>query len=161
MTSLLDAVRLLPSVIDRTVDSCDIDLNNHMNVARFFDAQVSSVREALAGAGINEDYIAQRRLGTFAAEHHLRYLGELRQGERFSTRVRFIGRSPKAIHLQSFLVNESRDQLACVLEVIGVHISQETRRGAEIPTDIAASLDERIAAAAAIDFETRMALRGA
>jgi acyl-CoA thioester hydrolase len=74
----------------------------------------------------------------------LRYISELRLGDRYSVRVRFLSRTAKAIHVTGYLVNESRDTLANVMEVVSIHVNQETRRPTDIPDDVAAELDARI-----------------
>lgn len=157
----LSGLTHLPVIVDRPVTLDDLDLNRHMNVTRYFEAQTSSARTALARAGVDDRYVTERRMGTFAAEHHLRYLGELREGDRLTTRVRFVARSPKAVQLQSFLCEETSGRIACILEVIGVHVSQETRRPVEFPEDIAAELDALIAAGRQAARPTSLVLRGA
>ena len=142
----------IPPTFDRVVQPDDLDLNGHMNVVGFFTPLVRTARDELAKAGVSQQYVAERRLGTFAAEHHLRYLGELRLGERLTTRARFLERTDKAVHLQCYLTNESTGRLACVLEVVVVHIDQETRRPTSIPDDVAAALDARIAFSDSLDW---------
>lgn len=146
-------VRTLPRTEGRTVTEADIDLNGHMNAAVIFAAQTSAMRAALADVGIDAAYVAERRMGTFAAEHHLRYLAELRLGDEFSARVRFRDRSAKAIRAQVHLLDETCEQLACVLEVICIHVDQETRRATAIPDDVAQAVDARITASEALDWQ--------
>jgi len=138
-----------------------LDLNRHMNAAHFFIAHVTACRGVLASLGVDESYVADRGMGTFAVEQHLRYLGEIREGERFSARPRVLERTDKAVHLASFLVNESRDALACVLEVVSLHVDQHARRTTAIPADIADRLDERIRADRALPWhlEPHLTLR--
>lgn len=148
-----DLVAPLEPVITREVTTDDLDHNDHMTVARFFEAQVASVRARLASTGITAEYATERRMGTVAGEHHLRYLAELRLGDRFSTRVRVLARSERAAHLMSFLVNETQQRIACTLEVVVVHISQETRRSTPFPEDVAAALDAHVAISDELDLD--------
>lgn len=140
----VEQLRSVAPITRRAVTDDDLDLNGHMNALHFVAAQIRAMRAALSETGITEEYVAARRMGTFAAEQHLRYLGELRLGDDYSVRVRFLGRTGKAIHATGYLVNESAHRLAHVLEVISVHVDQETRRATEIPGDVAAELDARI-----------------
>lgn len=136
--------RDLVALREDAVTEADLDLNGHMNASRFFNAHVLSARSAFASVGVNEEYVALRKMGTFAVEQHIRYLGELRLGERYSVRPRFLGRTEKAVHLVSFLVNESTDSLASVLEIVSLHVDQVARRTTVIAADVATQLDERI-----------------
>jgi acyl-CoA thioester hydrolase len=156
-----DELDALPRVIDRTVDTQDLDLNGHMNARRYFDALVSTTRDALSAAGIDETYVAERHMGTFAAEHHIRYLGELRLGERLTTHFRFLERTDKAVRGQAFVANADQCQLACVLEVVAVHVDQGTRRPTSFPDDIAAALDAAVAASDQLGWrlENKLTLR--
>jgi acyl-CoA thioester hydrolase len=152
----------LDTHLRRSVGPADIDLNGHMNAAHLFVAQTSAVRQSLAEVGVTETYVAERALGTFAVEHHVRYLAELRVGDGYSVHVRFLSRSAKAMHAASYLVNETDQRLSNVLEVVVVHVDQRTRRATEIPSDVAASVDARIVAGQALGWthESRLALRG-
>lgn len=148
-------------ILSRSVTTAELDLNGHMNAVHFFAAQVACVRTFLSDVGVSERYVDERRMGTFAVEHHLRYLGELREGETYSVRVRLLSRTGKALHAAAYLVNESARRLANVLEVIVVHVDQDTRRAIEIPEDLAAEFDRRIRAGEALGWthDARLAFR--
>lgn len=150
----LPQLHQLPPTVERPVGDDDLDFNRHMSAIAIFTAQVRSVRAALAGVGVTEEYVAQRRMGTFAAEHHIRYFGELREGHQISTRVRFLQRTDKAVHAQSYLVDETRGHLACALEVVCLHVDQETRRATSFPDDVAAAIDARVAESDALDWSS-------
>jgi len=154
-------VTQLPTLHRHTVEEPQLDHNKHMNVAHYFTAQIAGVRESLARAGVTEDYVASRGLGTFAAEHHLRYLSELRLGDAYSVRARLLRRSAKVVHLAAFLTNDTAERLANVLEVITVHVDLSSRRATPFPADIAEQLDQAISAGDGLgwSFDTRLALR--
>jgi acyl-CoA thioesterase FadM len=81
----------------------------------------------------------------FSAEHHVTYLNELRTGDTMSARVRLLGRSERAGHALVYLLDETHQRVACVVEEIFLHIELEDRRTAPWPEDVAAKLDARIA----------------
>ncbi len=81
-----------------------------------------------AAGGVDADYIAHRGLSFFTVEHHLRYLAEMRLGDRFTVRPQLLERSEKVLHALSYVLDETHDRLACVLEVSYVHVSMEDRR---------------------------------
>lgn len=157
----IEQLRALPAYGARTVTADDLDLNGHMNATHFITAQVRAVRSALAELGVDEAYVTERRMGTFAAEHNIRYLGELRLGTEFSVRVRFLDRTAKTIHAAAFLLDETHARLATVLEVVTVHVDQETRRSTPMPDDLTGAVDERIAAGEALGWtlHPRLSLR--
>ena len=61
----------------------------------------------------------------FTAEHHVTYLNELRTGDTMSARVRLLGRSERAAHVLVYLLDETHQQVACVVEEIFLHIDLE------------------------------------
>lgn len=144
MPELADLAGFAP-LLPRQVTGDDMDLNGHMNATHLLAVLIRGLRAALDEAGVDGEYVAHRRMGTFAAEHNIRYLGELRLGERLSVRVRLLDRTAKTVHAAAFLVNETAGRVATVLEVVSVHVDQETRRAIAMPDDIAAAVDARIA----------------
>ena len=95
--------------------------------------------------GIPQNWPAQGH-ACFSAEHHLTYLAELLTGDRISSRVRLLGRSERAAHALVYLLDDSHQRLSFVMEEILLHIDMETRRTAPWPEDVAAALDQQIAA---------------
>lgn len=122
-----------------------IDSNGHMNVQFHLGLGARGADALVRAAGIDEYYRQHRRLGVFAAEHHLRYYSELRMGDRFSVYARALDRSAKTLHLMSFLVNMDNKRLSGSLEIALVHVDLETRGPTAFPADIAAALDHSIA----------------
>ena len=66
-------------------------------------------------------------------------------GVAMSARVRLLGRSERAAHVLVYLLDETNQQVSCVVEEIFLHIDLETRRTAPWPEDVAAKLDARVA----------------
>lgn len=129
-----------------TVPASYIDENGHMNIQWFFKLGAWAPWLHLQELGIADDaYLEQRRVSFFTVEHHIRYLSELREGERFSVRTAFAGRTAKALHAVAFVVDETRQRLACVLEVMYVHVSLDERRATPIPDDVLPALDADLA----------------
>jgi acyl-CoA thioester hydrolase len=147
-----DQVVSLPAVSEGTVTPDFIDLNGHMNILHYLDYLAWGADTICSNAGIDVEYRHERRMGVFAAEHHLNYYRELREGEKFSVHVRPIERSDKALHLVAMLLDRTNDRLACTLETILVHVDMDSRRATPIPADIAAGLDREFAAYAGVDW---------
>lgn len=156
----IEQVRSLPAFFEQTVPEDYIDENRHMNITKYFELGAWAPWMRIGQLGVDDSYIAERGLSFFTVEHHIRYLGELRLGEPLSVRPAFVGRTDKALHGISFVVDESRDKVACTMEILYVHVSMESRRSVPIPDDVAAALDGEIAEQAwARDAATGLALR--
>lgn len=141
-----DQVRSLPTFFDQTVSPDAIDENGHMNISCYFRYGSWAPWKLLGELGMADDYIEARGLSFFTVEHSIRYLGELRLDEPYSVHPAFVGRTSKAAHAIAFVLDRTRDTVVCVMEVMYVHVSMQTRRACEIPDDLAASLDAEIAA---------------
>ncbi|MEV5835431.1 thioesterase family protein [Nocardia sp. NPDC052112] len=155
MASLLptfEQVLLLPDSIEGTVTSDFIDLNGHMNVVHYLDRNSDGADVLVRQIGIDEAYRSERRLGLFTAEHHLMYYSELREGDKFTVHTRVLGRTDKAVHMMTFLLDRSGERLSNTLEIMLVHVDLEARRAAAMPEDITAGFDHHIARSAALNW---------
>jgi len=138
--------RTLPSAFDMTVPDDAIDENGHMNISKYFEHGSWAPWLRLGQLGMADDYIPVRRLSFFTVEHRIAYVGELRRGERFAVHVGLVGRTAKALHAVSYVVDEEHDRLACAMEIVYVHVSMESRRAVAIPDDLAGPIDAEVAA---------------
>ncbi|CAN5459880.1 thioesterase family protein [soil metagenome] len=145
-------VAALESLVEGVVAPEFIDVNGHMNIRHHLDYCASGAEALCREAGIDDGYRAGRSLGVFTAEHHIRYTGELHQGDRVSVHTRFLDRGTKAGHLISFLLDRERRTVACVLEISIVHVDMRTRRPTPFPDDVARVFDARIAESRALPW---------
>lgn len=144
-----DEVLILPALIEDTVPGGFIDVNGHMNIKHYLDYGATGADVICRRVGIDDDYRAQRRMGVFTAEHHIRYMAEMHEGSTFSVHTRFLERSGKAGHLVAFILDRDREVLSCTVEIVLVHVGMDTRRPVDFPPDVAAGLDEWIEASRA------------
>ena len=117
------------------------DEMGHMNVmwyTHLFDCAIYGFFEQI---GFGLALMQARNEGGFLLESHIRYLAEVHVDDRITIRTRVVARSQKRYQLLSFMVNESRGNVAATFEVVGCHIDMNVRRMAPIPADITASLD--------------------
>ena len=147
-----DDVLGLPALIEDTVPMSFIDVNGHMNIRHYLDYGATGADVICRQVGIDDEYRARRRMGVFTAEHHIRYAAEMHEGSRFSVHARFLERSGKAGHLLSFILDRDREVLSCTVEIVLVHVGMDSRRPVEFPPDVAAGLDEWIAADGAVGW---------
>lgn len=155
MTTLptYEQVLEIPETIRRTVPVEYLDENDHMNIRRYLDIASEAETHRFAPIGLGPSYIDERRLTTFTAEHHLRYLGELRLGDELSVHVRVIERGAKALHNMVFVLDRTRQSLAFTFEDLLINVGMDTRRPVEFPDDIAASIDAAIAEHAQLGWD--------
>ncbi len=140
-----EQLQALPAYVEQPVPVAFEDVNGHLNVRHYTGIASEGLDEALVEQRIPQNWPASGH-ACFSAEHHLTYLAELRTGDRMSARVRLLGRSERAAHALVYLLDESHERLSFVMEEIFLHIDMETRLTAPWPDDVAAALDERIAA---------------
>lgn len=144
----------LPASFDQTVTDEFIDDNGHMNITDYFRLGSWAPWVRLGELGMQDDYISARGRSFFTVEHNIRYVAELRLGERFSVHAGFVGRTTKALHAVGIVADRERERIACVMEVMYVHISMGDRRAAPIPDDLAAAIDVEVAAGSGGWLET-------
>jgi acyl-CoA thioesterase FadM len=147
-----DQLATLPAYAEQPVPVAFEDVNGHLNVRHYTGIASEGLDESLVPAGILHNWPALGH-ARFAAEHHLTYLAELLTGDRISTRVRLLGRSERAAHALVYLLSDSRELVSFVMEEVFLHIDMETRKTAPWPADVAAALDERVAADAGLPWE--------
>ncbi len=148
----VDQVLALPPVFQGVVLPPFIDVNGHMNIRHYLDAGAEGADLVCRAVGIDDAYRAERRLGVFTAEHHLRYLTELHEGSPFTVHTRTLERGSRAVHLMSFLLDTERRHLSCTVEIVLVHVGMDSRRPEPMPADVAAGWDEQIARSDALGW---------
>ncbi|MGW1026793.1 thioesterase family protein [Streptomyces sp. NPDC002577] len=147
-----DQVMELPAWMNATATPDFIDQNGHMNIRHYLELDARSTSLLCEEVGIDDSYRANRRMGVFTAEHHLRYYSEMHEGEKLSVHTRVLARSAKAMHMMAFLLDRTHERLAHTLELVLVHVDLDTRRATPIPDDIAAGFDRHIAEDAGLDW---------
>jgi acyl-CoA thioester hydrolase len=134
----------VPALLQGSVEPEFIDVNGHMNIRHYLDYGATSADVLIRRVGIDDAYRAERRMGVFTAEHHIRYFTEIREGGKFSVHPLLLERSGKAGHLLSFILDRVDEVVSCTVEIVLVHVGMDTRRPVEFPADIAAGLDKWI-----------------
>lgn len=135
----------MPAYNSITVPPDFEDFNGHMNIAHYLTTASWGVEYAYRDAGLAEDRHVVDGLGTFTAEQHLIYRSEVLVGSDVSVRVRFVGRSERALHVQAYLLDDTNRRLSYTMEIVSLHIDFATRRTTPWPAGVAATLDARVA----------------
>lgn len=131
-----DEICQLPSTRGGVIGPELIDENGHVSIFQYFQLCARGVDDVLQLIGVTDEYREVRQMGTFAAEHHMRYAAELREGDGWSVHPQVLARSAKAFHVLCLMVSTTQRELACTMETVYVHVDLQTRRPVAIPDDI-------------------------
>lgn len=146
----------LPSYMPQVVPGAFEDLNGHLNVRHYVGIASEGLDEMLQEVGIPQNWPRVGGKAVFSAEHHLTYLHELRTGDRLSVRAVLLGRSERAAHVVVYLVDETHEQISCVMEEVFLCVDMETRRTTPWPAEVAEKLDARVAEHAGLDVKPEL-----
>lgn len=133
-----------------TVPAEWIDVNDHMNVERYYHLLYQAQVEVTEHLELGRNYVAARGLSKMVVESNFRFERELLVGERVEVRSRLLGVDRKRIHFFHELWNLDRDIRAAVGEQIDVHVDLSTRRSAPLPEDVLAKLQQLVAVQAGL-----------
>jgi acyl-CoA thioester hydrolase len=126
-----------------------IDYNGHLNMAYYsvlFDRAADQVYPLL---GFGAEYAATRKLTTYAAEFHIRYLRELHLGDRMRCAFYMIAHDEKRFHSFQQLYHED-GWLAATGEGLTLHVDMTGPRVVAMPDDILARIARMQAAHATL-----------
>lgn len=138
-----DADILQLPVVDRgAVAEGDLDFNDHANVMVYLRILIDTTVRGLAPGGLGFDYPPAYRCGLFAVDHHAQYLSELRLGDAYTTHVRLLHATDRAVHTMAYLRDAARGRVATTLESLFLNVDQGTRRVAPFAPEIRPRLAE-------------------
>lgn len=149
----------LPLTLEAEVVPQFLDDMGHMNVAWYMHLFDRATWALLLGLGFSRDYIEQHHAGAFAAEQHVKYLAELRLGDRLEIRSRLLSASARRIHFVHFMSHTPSGRLAARLEGIGVHVDLSARRATRFPPEFSEKLAAMQATHAALPWSTATTIR--
>ncbi len=145
-------VLALPAAPRLTVPESQGDGNGHLNVrhylATFDDAEWVLFDEFDAGTAASTAGVG----GMFALEQLLTYRREVLVGEEVAVHLRLHERSAKLLHLVSYLVNHTREEVAASMEALEGYVDYSTRRLSPFPEPAGTRLDAIIAANASLPW---------
>jgi acyl-CoA thioester hydrolase len=138
-------LQALPVHLDTVIPVAYLDEMGHMNVMWYNHLFSEATGRLFDAVGLTRTYLETNRAGTFALEHHVRYLVEVRAGQRIRIHTRVLGRSAKRFHFMHFMVKEENSILAATGEFVGTHIDMTIRRSSPFPAPIADAFDRLLA----------------
>jgi acyl-CoA thioester hydrolase len=138
-------IELLPLISQAVIAEQHLDLMGHMNVRHYLALFDDASWTFFQSLGMTEAYYKANDAGGFALEHHIRYLSEVRLGEKVHIHVRLLQRNAKRIHFMYFMVNQNKGVLSATLESVASHADLKLRRTSPYPPEISVNLDAMIA----------------
>lgn len=129
-------VRQLAAGMSMTIPPEWQDRNGHVNVQYYLSLYELGGYDVLEEIGLAKDYFEQTHYGLFDFEHHLSFRAEVHVGDKVSTYNRIMTMHRKRFHGMYFIVNDTRDQLACTIEYITAGVDLQSRRTREFPEQL-------------------------
>lgn len=144
ITTTLLEVRQLDRVYEQVIPRAFLDENDHVNVQFYLLLVEKGLGAVFHEVGLGQIYAGADPYGNFALEQHIRYFAEILVDDRVSVYIRLIELSSKRAYFMGFLVNETREQLAAIVEVVMMNVAMSQRRGAPFPAAAHARLAETL-----------------
>src|SRR4051812_22801694 len=99
----ITALQALPVTQRALIPESYLDEMGHMNVMWYTHLFSNATGGIFDRIGLTDVYCEANRAGAFALEQHIRYLKEVRAGDRVTVRTRLLGRTAKRMHFMHFL----------------------------------------------------------
>ena len=110
-----------------------IDYSGHMNVGYYLLPFENAIRAFARYLDLSQDYRDRTNHALFAAETHITFEREVRQGDRLRFTTQLLGWSPKWINCFHCMYQADEDYLAATNQILFVHVNLEKRRAGPIP----------------------------
>ncbi len=118
-----------------------IDHNRHMNMGYYLVVFDFATDEFLDWVGLDAAHRARHGVTTFCLEAHVTYHREVLAGDRLRFTTRLLAHDTKRIHYIHAMHHAAEGYLAATNELMSLHVSEATRRGAPM----AAAVLQRLA----------------
>ena len=118
-----------------------IDHNGHLNMAYYGVLFDRGVDKAWDWFGMGLEYVATSGFTTFSAEAHIRYLREVKLGDRVRSTFQILDHDPKRIHSFQEMIHED-GWVAATCENLHLSIDQSGPKVAPFPQSVFARIEE-------------------
>lgn len=105
-----------------------IDFNGHMNVAYYVLAFDGATDKFFDYLGLDETYRNATNRTTFALEHHVVYLREVKLGDPLRFTTQLLDYDAKRLHYFHRMFHAEEGYLAATSEIISAHVDLVARR---------------------------------
>ena len=117
-----------------------IDHNGHMNMGYYLVVFDTATDAFLAWLGLDDTHRRRAGVTTFALEAHVTYHREVRAGDPLRLTSRLLGFDSKRLHYFHEMWHATERYLAATNELMSLHVSEATRRGAPMAATILARI---------------------
>lgn len=138
-----EQVCTLPRLLETVVTDEHEDANGHLNVTGYMALHDGAAWHWLGELGLDPS-TSGRPYGIMDLEHHLRYMAELHVGDRVSIHAQLLDRAERRVHGLWYLVNDTAQRVANMLEFVSVHVDLEQRRAVAFDPATAQVLDRQV-----------------
>ena len=122
-----------------TIEPGWIDYNDHLNMGYYTVLFDRAADEAFEGFGFGQDYISRTNHTTFSGEFHLRYLREVKLGDRLRSTFYLIDYDEKRFHTFQELYHED-GWISATGEGLTLHVNLDGPKVTPMPDDIMARI---------------------
>jgi acyl-CoA thioester hydrolase len=113
-----------------------IDSNGHMNMGYYVVVFDLATDEWMRRIGLDAAHRQAHGVTTFCLETHVTYHREVREGDPLRFTTRLLAYDAKRIHYIHEMLHGDVGYLAATNELMSLHVSQTTRRGAPMAPEI-------------------------
>ena len=113
-----------------------IDHNGHMNMGFYLVVFDLATDEWFRYLGLGEPHRAARAVTTFCLEAHVTYHREVRAGDPLRFTTRLLAWDAKRLHYFHEMHHAADGFLAATNELVSLHVSEATRRGAPMAAEV-------------------------
>ena len=117
-----------------------IDANEHMNLGYYLVVFDYATDEFFAWVGLDAAHRAAHAITTFCLEAHVTYHREVCVGDPLRFTTRLLAHDAKRIHYIHAMYHATEGWLAATNELLSLHVSRATRRGAPMAPTILSRL---------------------
>jgi acyl-CoA thioester hydrolase len=118
-----------------------IDHNGHMNMGYYVVVFDYATDAFLAWVGLDAEHRRRHAVTTFCLEAHVTYHREVRSGDPLRFTTLLLGHDAKRVHYIHAMYHADEGYLAATNELMSLHVSLATRRGAPMAGEVLARLD--------------------
>jgi acyl-CoA thioester hydrolase len=113
-----------------------VDQNQHMNMGYYLVVFDRATDAFFQWVGLGPEHRRQHGVTTFCLEAHVTYTREVREGAPLRFTTRLLGHDAKRLHYFHEMHHATEGYLAATNELMTLHVSQRTRRAAEMAPEI-------------------------
>ena len=117
-----------------------IDHNGHMNMGYYVVVFDLATDEFMRWVGLDAEHRRVHGVTTFCLEAHVTYHREVREGDPLRFTTQLLAHDPRRLHYIHAMYHATEGYLAATNELMSLHVTLDTRRGAAMAPAVLARL---------------------